>query len=302
MTSKEYIEYYATSTILKISRILPEAAVFSLFKTFALSLHALSSRRRGLSLKNMEIAFPEKPLKERKALVRKSYLNLSEGMALNTLIMTGRVSDEQLISMVEANDWDKFDKTLADSENGFLCITGHIGNCELLSQYIALRLPRPLHAIARPTNNQYLEDRIIRPLRERFGVNVFYKKNALMRIMKAVNKGGICGMLVDQKLSRTAGGILIDFFGKPAPTTGSVALLQVRFGITVHPIFMVKTAHRKYKMIIGDAIPWADNGKPMEEQVAELTRIQQKIMEEIIREYPDQWFWMHNRWNLSEKK
>ena len=40
----------------------------------------------------------------------------------------------------------------------------------------------------------------------------------------------------------------------------------------------------------------------MEEQVLELTRIHQKIVEEIILEYPDQWFWMHNRWGLKKEE
>jgi KDO2-lipid IV(A) lauroyltransferase len=299
MKLKEKIEYRATATVLQISKILPECAVYALFKALALLLYTISARRRNLSLTNMGIAFPEKPENERKALVKKSYLNLSEGMALNTLIMTGRISDKQLLNMVETDDWGKFEKNIEASPKGFLAISGHMGNWELSSQYISLRLPRPLHVIARPTTNQLLEDRIVRPLREHFGVTVFYKKNALMRIMKAINKGGICGLLIDQKLNPGAGGLRVDFFGKSAPTTGSAALLQIRFGITVNPAFMVKTGFQKYKMIIGESIQWADNGKPMEEQVMELTRIHQKIMEDIIRKYPDQWFWMHNRWNLK---
>ena len=158
-----------------------------------------------------------------------------------------------------------------------------------------------MHVIARKANNQLLEDRIVRPLRERFGVKVFYKKNALMRIMKAINKGEICGLLIDQKLGKSEG-ISVEFFGRPAPTTGSPALLQIRFGVTVQPTFMVKTGHQKYRLIIGDPVPWEDNGKPMEEQVLELTRIHQKIIEDMVRQYPDQWFWMHNRWGRPKVK
>jgi KDO2-lipid IV(A) lauroyltransferase len=298
MKLKEQIEYRATATVLQISKILPECAVYAVFKAFALLLHSMSARRRNLSLTNMKIAFPEKPENERKALVKKCYLNLSEGMALNILITTGRISDKQLLNMVETEDWGKFEKNIEASPNGFLAISGHMGNWELSSQYISLRLPRPLHVIARPTTNQLLEDRIVRPLREHFGVTVFYKKNALMRIMKAIKKGGVCGLLIDQKLKPPTG-VMVDFFGKPAPTTASAALLQIRFGVTVNPAFMIRIAPRKYKLIIGDAVEWTDNGKSDEEQILELTRIHQGILEDIIREYPDQWFWMHNRWNLK---
>ena len=301
MALREKLEYAATVATLNFSRILPEEAVYALFKGFALLFYIASGRRRNLALRNTKIAFPEMPSKERKVLVRKSYVNLSESMALNILIMTDRISNDRLLSLVETDGWEKLERILTDTEKGLLAITAHLGNWELLPQYAALRLGRQVHAIARKGNNLLLEERIVRPLRERFGVSVFYKKNALMRIMKAIKKGDVCGLLIDQKL-KPPEGIYVDFFGKPAPTTGSSALLQIRFGVTVQPAFMVKAGHRKYRLLIGEPLPWEDNGKPMEEQVHELTRIHQQIIEEMVRQYPDQWFWAHNRWSLPKVK
>ena len=63
---------------------------------------------------------------------------------------------------------------------------------------------------------------------------------------------------------------------------------------------MVKSGRRKYRFIIKDPIEWTDNGKPMEEQVLELTRIHQKTIEDMIARHPDQWFWVHNRWGLEK--
>ncbi len=295
------IEYAVAAALLGLCRVLPERAICALFRGIARPLFHLMGSRKKLCLRNLEIAFPEKSPAERRKLARKSYLNLAENMALNTLIMANRISNERLMQIVETDDWHKIDHYLASPDKGFLAITGHVGNWEILSQYAALRLGRPMHVIARKSNNPLLEQRIIRPLRERFGVEVFYKKNALMHIMKAINKGRICGLLIDQRLKPSAGGIMVDFFGKPAPATGSSALLQIRFGVTVQPAFMVKTAYQKYRLVIGDPIPWTDNGKPLEEQVTELTRIHQQAIEEAIRQYPDQWFWMHNRWALPKK-
>ncbi|MCK4563346.1 MAG: lysophospholipid acyltransferase family protein [Verrucomicrobia bacterium] len=301
MALREKLEYAATIATLNFSRILPEEAVYALFKGFALLFYIASGRRRNLALRNTEIAFPEMPIKERRVLVKKSYVNLSESMVLNILIMTNRVSNERLMDMVETDGWERFDRTHTDNSKGLLAITGHLGNWELMPQYAALRLGRQVHVIARKGNNLLLEERIVRPLRERFGVSVFYKKNALMRIMKAIKKGDLCGLLIDQKL-KPPEGIYVDFFGKPAPTTGSPALLQIRFGVTVQPAFMIKAGHRKYRLLIGEPVHWTDNGKPMEEQVHELTRIHQQIIEEMVRQYPDQWFWMHNRWGLKKEE
>jgi KDO2-lipid IV(A) lauroyltransferase len=301
MALRERLEYAATAATLNICRLLPEGAVLALFRGFAALFHAASGRRRKIALRNAEIAFPNKPLCERKAMVKKSYLNLADSMALNMLIMTNRISNDQLRDMIETEDWDKFDRLEKSSTNGWLVFTGHLGNWELMSQYLSLRLNRQLHVVARKGNNQLLEDRVVRPLRERFGGNVFYKKNAIMRMVKALKKGDVCGVLIDQKLNPPEG-IYVDLFGKPAPTTSSSALLQIRFDVPVYPIFLVKTGYRKYRFLIHDPIQWADNGKPMEEQVSELTRVHQQVIEEMIRQYPDQWFWAHNRWGIPKSE
>lgn len=302
MILREQIEYAVTAATLKLSRILPEEAVYALFKGFGLLIHAASGRRRRISLRNAEIVFPEKSLAERKALVKQAYINLSESMALNTLIMADRISNEQLLDSVESDGWDNYEKANSQTGKGLLFISGHIGNWELMSQYIALRSGQRINIIARETTNPLLEEKIVLPLRERFGIRIFYKKKALMRIMKAINRGENAGIMIDQKLKPGGGGIFVEFFGRKAPTSGSPALLQVRFGITVLPVFMVKTPTGKYRLVIREPVQWQDNGKPMEEQVLELTRIHQRIVEEMVRQYPDQWFWMHNRWGLKKEE
>jgi KDO2-lipid IV(A) lauroyltransferase len=262
--------------------------------------HVLPSRRT-MAMRNMEIAFPDKSRDERKRLVRKTFINLAEAMALNTLIMSGRVTDRQLLDMVETEGWDLFKELNRTASKGVLFYSAHLGNWELMPQYMALSSDKLLHVIARKHNNDLMEERILKPLREHYGVNVFYKKNALMKIMKVINKGEYAGILIDQRLNLRTG-VPIAFFGRKAGSTATPALLQIRFGIKTVPIFMVKSGRRKYRLIINDPIEWTDNGKPMKEQVLELTRIHQKTIEDMIVRYPDQWFWVHNRWGLEKKK
>ena len=294
------IEYAATLTVMGLCRILPKRAVYFLFQSITrLFYHLLGSRRR-LTLRNLEIVFPDKTPKEREVMAKQSYTNFAESMAFNALMVTGRISNEELLDSIEVEGWENFEKAkeLA-GEKGLLLFSAHIGNWELLPQYAALRLETPLHIISRKTTNPLLEERVVRPLRERFGVEVFHKKNALMRIVKVIKKGEYAGFQIDQKLN-PPGGIFIDFFGKKAPTLASPALLQVRFGVTVLPAFMVKPEEGKHLLVIGKPIQWQDNGKSREEQIFELTAIHQKVIEDIILKYPNQWFWMHNRWGLPK--
>jgi KDO2-lipid IV(A) lauroyltransferase len=277
--------------------------VYALLRTIATLIYHLVGSRRKLTLENLGIVFPGKSLAERKKMAKQSYANFAESMAFNILMITDRISNQELLDSIEVEGWTNYEEAQKLTKGkGLLIFSAHIGNWELLPQYAALRLEKPLHIIARETSNPLLEDRIVRPLRERFGVEVFHKKNALMRIVKVIKKGEYAGFQIDQKLKPRGGGIMIDFFGREAPTLASPALLQVRFGITVLPAFMVKPENGKHLLIIGKPIQWEDNGKSREEQIIELTRIHQKVIEDIILEYPEQWFWMHNRWGLPEGK
>jgi KDO2-lipid IV(A) lauroyltransferase len=296
---REKTEYGAVAALLGISKLLPEGMVHGLYRGIASVMYTVLGDRRKLALLNLGIAFPEMSPTDRKRIAKQTFANLAESMAFNTLVMSGRISNERLMDRVEADDWEKVKRIAAASEKGLLVISAHLGNWELLVQYCAFRIGTQVHVITRKIDNRLIEERIVSPLRERFGVKVFHKKNALMRIMKAVNRGEHAGLMIDQRLNPPEG-IPVDFFGRKANTAGAPALLQVRFGLTAIPLFLVKTEHRKYRLIIGDAIEWKDNGKPAEEQVAELTRLHQKVIEDIIRQYPDQWFWVHNRWGLPK--
>ena len=53
-------------------------------------------------------------------------------------------------------------------------------------------------------------------------------------------------------------------------------------------------------MIIEEPVPWTDNGKSFEEQVIDLTLVHQGIIEDMVRRYPEQWFWAHNRWAIPK--
>lgn len=302
MNIRHRIEYIATLTLLGICKIIPKCGVYALARGITTLIYLLLKSRRQLTLQNLAIVFPDKTLAERKKLAKQSYNNMSESIAFNVLMMNNRITNQQLLDSIEVEGWENFEEAQKIiGKKGLLIFSAHIGNWELLPQYAALRLETPLHIISRETSNPLLEENIVRPLRERFGVEVFHKRNALMRIVKVIKKGEYAGFQIDQKLNPPEG-IFIKFFGKEAPTLASPALLQVRFGVTVLPVFMVKPAHKKHLLVIKKPIQWEDNGKSMEEQIIELTYIHQKTIEDIILEYPAQWFWMHNRWGLKKEK
>ncbi len=300
MKLRNQLEYSATAALLGLCRILPEACIYALFGALGRASCYLMRRRRKLALHNTAIAFPEKSLAERRKLIHRNFINLAESMAVNALIMSGRITNERIYDMVETDDWPVLKEACEGAESGVVVFSGHLGNWELMSQYLGLRLGKPLNVIAREANNPILEEKIVSPLRARFGVKVFFKKNAMFNLVKAARRGEVAGLLIDQRLGLKKG-IISEFFGRPAATTATPALMQIRFGTTTVPLFMVRSGKRKYRLIISPPVVWSDNGESLEEQAAALTRIHQKIIEDAVRAHPDQWFWVHDRWRMKQR-
>ena len=117
-------------------------------------------------------------------------------------------------------------------------------------------------------------------------------------MIRALKKGDLVGILIDQNINNRMH-VKAPFFNREVNCTPVPALLQIRYKTDVWPIFMIHTPSNHFKLIIEDPILWDVNHRPEEEQVIELTRRHQASIEKMIRDYPDQWFWMHNRWKLE---
>jgi KDO2-lipid IV(A) lauroyltransferase len=123
----------------------------------------------------------------------------------------------------------------------------------------------------------------------------------MINTVKALKRGEAVAFLIDQKIGKKEG-VPVQFFGREVLAVASCAVLQMRFNPLVVSLFLMKTGRRKYKLLIGDPIEWTDDGTSKEEQIQKLTQIHQSSIEEIIRAYPDQWFWMHNRFKLKDAR
>ena len=170
---------------------------------------------------------------------------------------------------------------------GVLFATAHLGNWELSAFSHAL-MSAPMHVVVRPIDNPRI-DAMIERRRALSGNILIQKKEAARAILQALKRNEAVGILIDQN-STLDQGAFVDFFGIPACAGIGFAKLAAHSGATVIPGFALWIeAERRYVLrfyppveITGDA--------------AEDTRRLQKILEDVIREYPDQWLWIHRRW------
>lgn len=294
---REKTEYLLLKGLIVCLKPIPSKMVISIFRLFGALFFLTGFRRRNLTLANLELAFPEKSRKERIGIAWRSFLNMAEFASDSFLILAGKLTPEEITAMVDGTQLEKYQALRSTSVTGAIHITGHLGNWELLAQYAALKGLKSC-IVVRERDNRLIDEKIVMPLRTRYGNRIFYKKNAMLNTVKSLKRGEAVAFLIDQKINRKEG-VPVPFFGREVLAVASCAEIYIRFNPLAVPVFLIKTAPRQYKLLIGDAIEWKDDGSPHEKQVQKLTQRYQRIIEEMIRKYPDQWFWMHNRWRLK---
>ena len=153
-------------------------------------------------------------------------------------------------------------------------------------------------AIGREGNNKLIDQNITVPFRNKYGNRATSKDNAMLAMVKTLKKGDAVGLLIDQKAGRL-NSVNADFFGIPAETTVSVAMLKLKFNPIVVPIFIARQSDGLYEMIINDPIDYiAEEIEDDQLKIEAMTLKYNASIEEVVRKYPSQWFWMHNRWRI----
>jgi KDO2-lipid IV(A) lauroyltransferase len=170
---------------------------------------------------------------------------------------------------------------------GVLFATGHLGNWEL-SAYAHALMTEPMHVVVRPLDNPRI-DRLVEQRRSGSGTRIIGKKELLRGVLKALAANEAVGILLDQNAGLDDG-VFVDFFGLKASANVGFTKLAQRTGAAVIPGFAVwSPAERRYILRFYPIVE-------MTGDVIADTQALQKALEAAIREYPDQWLWIHRRW------
>jgi Kdo2-lipid IVA lauroyltransferase/acyltransferase len=251
-------------------------------------------RRRRIALSNLGRAYPELPEAERRRLARRAAQHL--GMTLVELPRLLTAPLEETLARIRLDGIEHLDAAMK-THGRALVLTAHLGNWEILCA--AHRLTDyGLSVVVRPLDASWL-DAVAVKLRGRTGVDVIDKRGALRPVLEALRRGRIVGILMDQNAARREG-VFVEFFGHPASTSRSLALLAVRTGAPVVPIFARRGAGTGHTVVIRPALPPPSSNDP-DAAVVELTARCTAEIERAIREAPEQWLWSHDRWRTRPR-
>lgn len=287
---KEWFEFAAVWLVLKFVGALPRAISRRSAVFVAGVLLRVRPKLRKTAELNLRLAFPDWSDAQRNDVVRKMVRDL--GRMAAEFARLPRLTKQNIQDIVILDGHENFLEGHQRGK-GVLYLTGHIGAWELSSFAHAL-YGYPLHYMARPLDNQRL-DALVNRYRCGSGNLPIFKNESARATLRILKDSGTIGILADQN-TLPAEGVFVDFFGKLACTTTGIARVALHTGAAVVPGFAYwDESIRKYRLRFEPPVELIRTGDT-ERDVFENTQKFTKVLEEIIRKYPDQWVWVHARW------
>lgn len=282
-----------TKAILAIFGFIPLAVRREIFQAISLLFYHLSSKHRLITLHNLKCAYPEKSIYDLIKIAKGAYRNL--GIVAAEFFQIPSLTRENIRDLVEFEGIENYTRTAAKKKGMFL-FTAHFGNWELMVASFAL-LGQPPTFIYRPLDSPILEN-LITYVRTCKGSNPLPKDRSMRQVLRLIRKNEIVGTLLDQNMAWEEG-VFVDFFGRPACTTDGLATLALHTGAPVIPAFMIRTESGKYRFVIEEEVEIIDTGDPEKDALIN-TQNFTEIIEDVVRRYPDQWLWVHQRWKTKK--
>lgn len=304
----DYATYLAVRALVAVVQMAPPRAAYAVADFLAWLAYTLAKGRRRVALENVRTAFPELATDPAAAdrLVRGMFRHLLR-VVIELLLLPRKL---------HAETWRKYlvlpqgALTLPPLLDGraALVVTAHFGNWEMAGFALGLFGFRT-YAIARVLDNPHIERFALR-LRQRTGQTIIAKNDDFARLTAALKRGGKVATLADQDAGPR--GVFVDFFGRPASTHKAIALMAMEFDAVMVVMGVPRVRRADYPqradfdpgsalaplfyavrcMDVIDPREYASDPNAVKAITARYT----SALERLIREYPEQYFWLHRRW------
>lgn len=265
-------------------QILPRRVAQPVANAYAKLLDLAVPKLRRTVRTNLSFAFPELESTTREALINGVFRNI--GRLLVALAKFPSIRRDNVKQWIRYEGLDNYWRA-KEKGKGVLVATAHLGNWELSAFSHAL-MSEPMNVMVRPLDNPLI-DRMVETRRQMSGNKLIFKKEAVRTVLRALQQNEAVGILIDQNTTPQEG-VFIDFFGKKACASSAFVKLAAHSGAAVVPGFALwSETEQKYILRFFSEVEM--NG----DVTADTQRIH-SLFEEVIRQHPDQWMWIHRRW------
>ncbi len=276
-------------------RLIPRRRAFQVFEKLGAFAFWVAADVREKMIRHLTFAFGrEKTDGEIRILARQSLIDLARNAVDAVRLPVYTLRD--LEKFVSAEGLENLEKALA-RKKGAILVTGHIGSWEVLAAFVAMR-GFPLYVVGARLYDPRL-DRLLLKMRASGRYRNIPRGGSTQKLLKILRRGNVLGILIDQD-TRVAGAF-VPFFGKLAYTPVGAAILSIKTGAALVPVYIhldEKYRHTIHILPEFECELTGDTRADATRMTAELTQ----ILESFIRQHPTQWVWMHERWKTRPEE
>lgn len=255
-------------------------------------MRRLSKKRFGVALKNLELAYGDQlSAADRERIARESFRSF--GMFAIESIKFGYLSDEEVNRRVTVDPgaYSDFEEVMARGK-GCLMVGAHLGNFEVAGRWL---VPKgyELIALARESRDQRTTE-IMTRARERSGIKVITLRQSLKPVLAGLKRNALIAIICDQNASD----VFVPFFGRLTGTADGPAKLALRTGAPLLFFYCVRDGSGAYRVGTEGHLFAERTGDEQADVERVMTEVNARL-ERMIRRWPEQWLWFHDRWKSS---
>lgn len=241
-------------------------------------------------MRNLALALPEQSQAQWRLTLLRSFL--SHGLHLAEFAQMRRYDAVRVQRFIRYEGLENYLLARA-AGRGALVLTAHLGAWELSSFFHSL-MGYPMGMVIRRLDNSRL-DRLVNGIRTMHGNRILNKDDFARGLLKAMHAGETVGILMDTNMTPPQG-VFVPFFGVEACTAAGLARVALRSGAAVLPGFLLwNRSERGYVLHFGPELTLQRTGDSEADALAN-TALFTRTLEGYIRQYPEQWLWVHRRW------
>jgi KDO2-lipid IV(A) lauroyltransferase len=281
-------------------RILPYEATQKLGYYITIAFFKILKKYNKIIINNLQYAFPNKESGFYQKIYKENLKHI--GMLLADTFLKSRMKEKwfkkRIIYDESSQNIEKEILNKLKNKEAVILVSGHLGSWENLAQYIGYRFYPNTGIIYKTIKNPYI-DQWFYKMRSITGAKLFRMEDSLLAI-KFLQEGNLLGIAPDQNAG--GAGIMIEFLNRPASTYKGPALIAYMSNANIYFVAILHQPKGKMKLLyeyLGKINEEIKTNKTKEEIIFEWTQKWVKILEKYIKIYPEQYFWVHQRWKTT---
>ncbi|MBA4417881.1 MAG: hypothetical protein C0392_08225 [Syntrophus sp. (in: bacteria)] len=293
--SIDFLLIFIIKSFQQFLRVLPEGIQRGIGLFFGRATFLLLGKRRCIAISNIKRAFNDLDSREVRGIAKRCFENLGVNF-IESMVLPFIPKDELLRRFTIVNR--HFFDAAAALNKGIMVLVFHYANWEIMG-VTSFFLENEVVVLARPLKGHERLNRFLISLREQAGLTIIPNANTGKDVSRYLRENKIVAILGDQREKRSKA-VYAEFFGEKVPTSRGITTIAMKTRAPVIPFYFRREGFLRYTIMVSQPLEMERKGNIEELICRNATKIN-AFLESIIREKPDEWFWVHRRWERKSK-